>query len=1213
MKAQAKKILALIMAMVMCLSLAAPAFAAYNKDASESPKHAAGTWTYVAADDVALFTEVTLDAKGKELPTEITKGAKKYDNKDTAGLAADTTYYKVGATYYTVNGTDAVPVTDAGVTAALGGIADDKWTAVPVQYTAKKTFATRIDASANDGTYTVYGFKKGGKYTADENGDIKEVAVCAGDVKKGKDNQPKDVGGDTDADVTATKNNAGQDQIGEPVKGEEWTVSFPGSTAAVTVTVKTAKDGPKKAIDNVKAEDWKALDKDQTFKWTDGNKYQVSGSVYQESWGDGLVKAYFKLATVNELDNFSTSEDDILYFVTPDTVAAINSADAMSNALASAVVCTDSYGTKGSDGIVAKKAGLKVKQVSDDTVWYTFTAHTPSKNLTVGATKASESTNKVTIEFGSDEDVTTGTFQMAVVATTKPAGSTNTTDANVTSADEAKKLLEKNCVLTRAKIESVEASSGGYFTVTVSRVKDAKAYEADTNKFSKNVWYYKATSSSPLKALLFDLADAGWYNGESKEGSNSSALAAGTECLGPVVVRVSDVSDGYNAVIPDNVKCWYEKDYPGTGAATSEYYIFNSVDDMKATFTATSCKGVKPIPYAQVVLNPYNGDKQNKLVTIAATKKSVVVKKSDLNYVAFTQTPVAAVNEQKNIVSDVVAEDTNYEVKLAGNFYSEAFTTPNAAFVKKDTLQVESAAHKNKVEVIEKIDATCETPGKKVKKITCTDCNTVISETTEEIPVVTTPVEKNTTDKETINGDEYDRLVFDSKKTVDPVSKHFLKEAKTTTTVSEDKKTTVITTEYYCNLGVLHKNETRVITINKADLQHAGKFNFFQLGDRDNKIYPSTADDETNLFGYDKIVIADCDVENESVPMNRKKGEIPSTNLTDTDANGNDIVFEFKTTDLDPSVSATKNDDGSIWNTDTVTLKNVYATATSAPVRKDYVAKLTAKNIKKPAAVCLTGSATLVAEVYEVSDGYTGNAADTTDAISSVNLEKNLKNNKVKLLQTFTEDIVLRATSYHTYDDKTGICKTCLQGVQAVEEAMFTADTVTVENLTWTGKVAQPKVTVYDTKGNKLLKGIDYVVEQVEETDAGEHTITIKGLEDYSGNRVTVPYTIEKVAGTLKKKSAPSKLTASATKKVTGQIKMTVKGGKVAKYKVTGKVSGVSVNKKGKITVKKGNKKAGTLKVKVTMTPDANHTAAKAVTVKVAIKAAPAAKKTTKK
>lgn len=1099
MKAQARKILALIMAMVMCLSLAAPAFAA-SEEAAEAEASAP------AAVEVEETEAPEAEEEG-ELETQAV----------------------TGVTSISVDGSKITVVTS--------------------------------DSASND-------------Y----------------DLADGTDQLPKWIKWKI----------VGRAHVGDPAAGKVVYRISVNTEEGYTDNVTWANASQKYVDVTVPGEANNKVKLTETAVWTPDaatdfyfGTSQAKGFSWQEEQDDGTYRVFFKLATVSG-NAFQTGDDDWKYFVAYDAAASnpIKAKEYTSKLkdsdLSSALETAVEWNTTSESAEASKtvdKAGVTINTDTPATLAYAYTVINPT-DVDVTTTTVTGDANHISFN-GFAQDKETGTFQVSVQVTSKKTSAAPVV-SYLSSASEVEEKVKKE-LASNCEVVSVTAASGNYFTVTVK--KNAKSADSlDAAGYHKGVIVWQVTVSGTTKnvAGLYDIAEekGGFYNGKDPDGANGVQITKGTELLGPVAVKASDVTGSAFATIPAT-----KATETGDG-----YYVFNSVDEMKDAIKLDSCKESKTVSYVQLVMNKKNGTKENGLVTVAAPVYNAAATNTDL-YVATPQT---------------------YNGTVYG-WYVPDNVKANKDFVKSGSFTVEPASHKTDkqkttTEVTKK--PTCQEEGLEVTKTVCTDCNKVISSSEKVLPKVTDPIETNKTKVlpagETDPSKAVEKVYFDAEDEKNPdrkhKSNHWIKDFKVTSTTSGT--VTTKTTTYTCNFDHVHDELTKVETINKAILQGSGKWNLVTWAP-DYTIQNTKPDTAAgaNMFG-NTVTICDSDIDDATLPLNRA-----TTTVTDP-------VFAFGA-----AASAKKlidMSDGTFTYVDNATGYNVYTSNSTLAKQKDFQAVAIVKNINYAKYTCLTGTATLEVSIYENTDKYTTTDAFTKtvggnpNALNSEKLAKALADGKVtKVGETKTLDIVIPATSAHQYTAGATVCDRCGTSREAAQSKsqIFTADTVEVSDLDWTGVAAMPKVVVKDTEGNMLIEDVDYItgVEDKNATDVGTYTCVIKGTGDYTGNRISKTYNINKVAATLKKKSAPSKLTASATKKVTGQIKMTVKGGKVSAYKVTGKVSGVSVNKSGKITVKKGNKKAGTLKVKVSMKADKNHTAAKAVTVKVAIKAAPAAKKTTKK
>ena len=151
-------------------------------------------------------------------------------------------------------------------------------------------------------------------------------------------------------------------------------------------------------------------------------------------------------------------------------------------------------------------------------------------------------------------------------------------------------------------------------------------------------------------------------------------------------------------------------------------------------------------------------------------------------------------------------------------------------------------------------------------------------------------------------------------------------------------------------------------------------------------------------------------------------------------------------------------------------------------------------------------------------------------------------------------------------------------------------------------KNKKANATVTYNNGKKLVVGKDCVIVGKKKKNAGKYILTVKGIGNYSGETEVV-FTIKKAKQVIKTSVDQKAYKASALKKskkkfalkpkaVSKKFTYTVKGKKAKKY--------ISVNKKGKVTIKKGIKK-GIYKVVIKTKATKNHKAGKK-TVRIIIK-----------
>ena len=162
----------------------------------------------------------------------------------------------------------------------------------------------------------------------------------------------------------------------------------------------------------------------------------------------------------------------------------------------------------------------------------------------------------------------------------------------------------------------------------------------------------------------------------------------------------------------------------------------------------------------------------------------------------------------------------------------------------------------------------------------------------------------------------------------------------------------------------------------------------------------------------------------------------------------------------------------------------------------------------------------------------------------------------------------------------------------------FTAK-LTKTSYTYTGKAIKPAVTVTN------LSSDNYTIAYKNNTKVGTAAVTITGKGDYTGT-ITKTFKITKAANpiTVKAKTITAKTKKNTSFSKSKAFTISKAQGKVTFKKASGNKK-ITINKAGKITVKKGLKKAKTysLKVKVTANGNSNYkSGTKTVTVKIKIK-----------
>jgi uncharacterized Zn ribbon protein len=173
-------------------------------------------------------------------------------------------------------------------------------------------------------------------------------------------------------------------------------------------------------------------------------------------------------------------------------------------------------------------------------------------------------------------------------------------------------------------------------------------------------------------------------------------------------------------------------------------------------------------------------------------------------------------------------------------------------------------------------------------------------------------------------------------------------------------------------------------------------------------------------------------------------------------------------------------------------------------------------------------------------------------------------------------------------------------GTKTVEFKIGSANvgrlTITVKNVTYTGKAQTPVVTVKTSDGKKLTANKDYTVTKVSETAAGTYKVTVAGKGNYYDS-TEVDFTINKATQSVKASAKTASFKASALKKKAVSTKITVSGVKDdAKVQYTCSSKYVTI-KNGTVTLAKGTPK-GTYKVTVSIGATKNY---KAVTKTISI------------
>lgn len=159
----------------------------------------------------------------------------------------------------------------------------------------------------------------------------------------------------------------------------------------------------------------------------------------------------------------------------------------------------------------------------------------------------------------------------------------------------------------------------------------------------------------------------------------------------------------------------------------------------------------------------------------------------------------------------------------------------------------------------------------------------------------------------------------------------------------------------------------------------------------------------------------------------------------------------------------------------------------------------------------------------------------------------------------------------------------------SVKKTALTSSQITVSNVSYTGSFQKAKVTV-KYNGKTLVEGKHYSLTNSSHKIVGTHYVTIKGIGIYEGS-ITKSYKITKNSNVIKTKVAKKTYKVSKVKKKAKTFKIAAKAKGKITYKVTCKKAlkkYITVNKNGKVTLKKGAKK-GTYKIVVTAKGNSNY------------------------
>lgn len=642
------------------------------------------------------------------------------------------------------------------------------------------------------------------------------------------------------------------------------------------------------------------------------------------------------------------------------------------------------------------------------------------------------------------------------------------------------------------------------------------------------------------------------------------------------VATYFDVTVAYNKGVD------VDDDLKGTPGTNTSNYTFNGKTVIGLTDTASNgtytneSNELKSVDAGKILYGP---------VVVTSDDADVNVVKGDIYKTVDELTEAAknmsckeakTVTYKQLIMNAKVNGVENKGVKLNSGAYvpTATWTTDTTGVqVKEGSFTLEANANHFWADVVETKEATCQADGSKTTKTVCAYCGAekagsakteVIKKDSSE-PVKAAKNEEGVgyVLKETLSATEYSALPATVKSYYTPDSgaykmttkpAHFISEYKIVDIVPAEKgKDGSYTIKYTCNYGCEHTDLQQTVALKQDALEHAGAWTYAEWGVQN----AQNVRDVEKLYGFTPMVF-DTDIESTGVPI-KTAGQF----------------FSFST--------ASKQTDGT------------YASAISSPVTVDvitkdakgnkiktttsFVAQAVVKDIKNGEKECQDGAATIVLNVYK----------DSVD-------EKNL-------VTSTTKEYAIPAEKNHTYQN--GKCTTCGAedpNYKPTEEKKISDCTITVAKLTWTGKAAQPKVTVTDAEGNKLAKGIDYSVEEFEETAAGKYELVIAGLSSWTG-RTTAEVEIAKASQTIKATPATKTVTAKSVKKkaATFTIKVTGKknGAKLTYKSSNTKIATVSAA--GKVTIKKGAKK-GKAVITVQAKATKNVKASKAVKVTVTVK-----------
>ena len=756
---------------------------------------------------------------------------------------------------------------------------------------------------------------------------------------------------------------------------------------------------------------------------------------------------------------------------------------------------------------------------------------------------------------------TTGTYDKAITIAADGKFSIQLTQSKKTGSDPAvvtkvtdKALVTKclNEMTTGGTYTSIEqgVSDNTYWNVEFKvdgSVAPASDKVAGTNtELLPYVTVAQGKNYFIDKAALKDTSKAGDFTNST---GSLDTLAKDTILWGPVIVTS----------VPEDV---FLKD--GTAVAAGD--AFASVTELEKALMTVNDKDDQTVAYAQIALNETIDGTVNDAYAVMKTATN------ELTYKSQAATLWDAAN--KKVKTGVKTQAGSVKVDKADDHY----------WVKKD-------ATKSK---------TCQEDGATGYEIVCayhpdvvdTDRSTKKTDPKDTSKPLQTIEALDYMFPAQISKENYDKLeaavqAYYTVNSSDPtkydltgtLTGHYIQKIEKTNIVPSTKETPgSYTVKCYCQYGCLHDDLTHVVKQDATAAQHSGNW--------DDAVWtvvnPSNASNPGKLFGIVPTLF-DTDVDDPALMVN-KTGE----------------YFVWSTTgEVNTTYDAAKN----VYTANAmapVVGIDVYTKAadgTKSSKSMSYVAQATITNIKMGEKDCQDSTATLSLNVYK---GTT--PADIKDANLVKSNTKEYTIPATKAHTVVTEAITEDGKNYLV--DKCSVCGTEISRMEIVTptEKKISDCTITVSKLTWTGKKAQPKVTVTDKTGAKLAKGIDYEVEDFEETAAGKYELVIAGLSSWTG-RTTAEVEIAKASQTIKATPATKTVTAKSVKKkaATFTIKVTGKknGAKLTYKSSNTKIATVSAA--GKVTIKKGAKK-GKAVITVQAKATKNVKASKAVKVTVTVK-----------